>query len=496
VRKEVIMTRLRPPDFLPRDVLARPDFAEACDKRDLGEVLRISARWGGVGFTVSHLARRCQMSVGRVNDYIKGRKQAQSIEVFERVSDGLRIPGAMLGISRRTWEESDDLTAMPEDRKSVTSQREWLRTRRLLNNHRSELTQRALDLYPESVRLGRTGFLMPPHWRLESPVDLASVGVELIDAPASAVTGREAETLPLRPLRSPGKHYETYHRAMRDLDRPRLFENRICYRLLDAGWSASGGTLALGHMRYFDMIDTGEALAHELALAELDDNGAQKREPATWDRLPSRKLVGDPFDLSAYPLMLSISTLTIRRSRAGATFLLLRRGTGQVAIAGGMLSVMPTGVFQPASIMPSNEPEDLDMWHNMMREFSEEFLGNPEHDGNGDPIDYASEEPFRSLNGARNAGKIRVLSLGVGLDALNFVGDILTVAVFDADVFDEIFSGLVETNDEGTVTGHGSGSEQFTFDNATIDRLLTTEAMAPSGAACLSLAWQHRKFLI
>jgi hypothetical protein len=385
---------------------------------------------------------------------------------------------------------------MPEDRKSVTSQREWLRTRRLLNKHRSELTQRALDLAPESVRLGRTGLLMPPQWRLESPVDLASVGVELIDAPAPIVTGREAEKLPLRPLRSPGKHYETYHRAMRDLDRPRLFENRICYRLLDAGWSADRGKLTLGHMRYFDMIDTGEALAHELALAQLDENDTLKREAATWDTLPFRKLIGDPFDLSAYPLMLSISTLTIRRSRAGATFLLLRRGTGQVAIAGGMLSVMPTGVFQPASIIPSNKPEDLDMWHNMMREFSEEFLGNPEHDGNGDPIDYARQEPFRTLNVAQNAAKIRIQCLGLGLDALNLVGDILTVAVFDADVFDQIFNGLVETNDEGIVTRHGPDSEQFTFDSATIDRLLTTESMAPSGAACLSLGWRNRESIL
>jgi hypothetical protein len=36
-------------------------------------------------------------------------------------------------------------------------------------------------------------------------------------------------------------------------------------------------------------------------------------------------MVRDPFDLTTHPLMLSISTLTVRRSRAGTTFLLLRR---------------------------------------------------------------------------------------------------------------------------------------------------------------------------
>ncbi len=125
-----------------------------------------------------------------------------------------------------------------------------------------------------------------------------------------------------------------------------------------------------------------------------------------------------------------------------------------------------------------------------MREYSEEFLGNPEHDGSGDPIDYAIEEPFRSLDAARKAGKIRVFCLGAGIDALNLVGDIFTVAVFDDDVFDEIFNGLVDANEEGTVAS-GRNRRQFTFDGSTINDLLTTEAMAPSGAACLYLAWQH-----
>jgi hypothetical protein len=59
--------------------------------------------------------------------------------------------------------------------------------------------------------------------------------------------------------------------------------------------------------------------------------------------------------------------------------------------------------------MPTHDGHDFSMWHNMMREFSEEFLDNPEHDGNGDPIDYANQEPFRSLDAARNAGKINVM---------------------------------------------------------------------------------------
>jgi hypothetical protein len=252
---------------------------------------------------------------------------------------------------------------------------------------------------------------MPESWRLREPVDLTSVTLAWQeDAPAPVITGQHSETIPLRPLVTPGRRYTRYHRAMRDLDRPRLFENRLCYRLLnvDPG-DGSGGrvtiNLTLGNMCYFDMIDVGEALAHELAMVAVDPHGNVRPDQATWQRLPFRRLVRDPFDLSQYPLMISVSTLTVRKSSAGATFYLLRRNPQKVAIAGGMLSVFPTGVFQPASVISAPESPDFDLWRNVMREYSEEYLGNPEHDGDGPPIDYENTEPFRSLDAARRAGR-------------------------------------------------------------------------------------------
>jgi hypothetical protein len=487
------MARNRPPDYLPPDVLARPDFRAACNDRDLGAIFAIAAQRGGPGFTRSHIARRCEMGVSRVIDYIEGRTQAEKMELWERVSDGLHIPGVMLGMSPREWEES----ANSGNGAVMESQREWVRQRQLLNRNRSALTEIALSLYPEHIRLGRTGILMRDDWKPDNPIDLADVGIELVHPPTPVVTGRHAETLRVRPLADTGKPYESYHRAMRDLDRPRLFENRICYRLQNAQFSQDGGDLSLGYMRYFDMIDVGEALAHELAVTALDENGKPTRKPPAvlWEELPFRRFVGDPFDLASYPLLFSISTLTIRRSRARSTFMLLRRGVEKVAIAGGMLSVMPTGVFQPASITPTHDSADFDLWRNMMREYSEEFLGNPEHDGDGDPIDYENQEPFRSLNAARREGRIKLHYLGTGLDALNFVADALTVAVFDAETFDDIFRDMVDANEEGTVAKDGKTLENYVFDNVTIERLLATEAVAPSGAACLTLAGKHHAAL-
>ncbi len=435
-------SRRHQPPAPPPGFWERPEVAAAVAARDMGAVVRSYRRWTGASQTdISMLVGIPQPHVSELE---RGFRHVTALDLFERFADGLGIPRRLLGLAERS---EDGPPADGMDEHVASSQREWLRTRRMLNQHRPELTQLAARLYPPTIRLADTGILTPEAWRLEKPIDLSAIELALREAPPPLVTGRHGETRPLRPLVAPGRHYDKYHRAMRDL------------------------------------------------LASIDRDGNVREDRCSWERLPFRRLVRDPFDLQAYPLMLSISTLTIRRSRAGATFLLLRRGAGQVAIAGGMLSVMPTGVFQPASILPAPESPDFDLWRNMMREYSEEFLGNPEHDGSGDPIDYANEEPFRTLDAARRAGKIRVYCLGAGIDALNFVGDLFTVAIFDADVFDEVFDELVELNEEGTVTS-GPDHQQFAFEDSTIHDLLTTEPMAPSGAACLHLAWQHQALLL
>lgn len=71
---------------------------------------------------------------------------------------------------------------------------------------------------------------------------------------------------------------------------------------------------------------------------------------------------------------------------------------------------------------------------------------------------------------------------------MNYVGDIFTVAIFDSEVFDEVFGNMVEENEEGSVD-----RQVFTFDDRTISRLLETEPLVPSGAACLHLAREHRQ---
>jgi hypothetical protein len=128
-----------------------------------------------------------------------------------------------------------------------------------------------------------------------------------------------------------------------------------------------------------------------------------------------------------------------------------------------------------------------------MREYSEEFLGNEECGGDGLPIDYSSAEPFPAFDQARADGRLRVYSLGVAVDALTLAVELLTVAVVDADTYDELFDGIVERNDEGTVA-----STTVPFEEHTVRRLLDRKrhALAPAAAGCIQLAWEHRGVLL
>lgn len=88
--------------YIPDDLLQRPDFIRACAERNLGEIFRLSVKWAG--FSKSLISRRCELGISRVSDYIGGRSQARSLDVIERVSDGLHIPSSMLGLGRQPWE--------------------------------------------------------------------------------------------------------------------------------------------------------------------------------------------------------------------------------------------------------------------------------------------------------------------------------------------------------------------------------------------------------
>ncbi|MFB4306492.1 hypothetical protein [Actinomadura sp. GTD37] len=322
-------------------------------------------------------------------------------------------------------------------------EREWRAGRAALNRGRARLGEIASGLYPDAPRVAGTPLLCRDGWVPDAPIPLAGLRIGWDDRPAPPAVAGPADGLP--------DGYRTYAEAMAALAPPKVFEDRPAYRLLDA----APPVLRFGPARYFDGVNVGEAVAHELA--------------AGADGLRAR--VGDPCDLTRRAALCAITTVTVT---ASGSYVLHWRDPWKVAHAGGLHQVMPVGVFQPL------RDERPDPWACMVREYAEELLGADEDYGAGFVQD---EWPFhRAMTAAREEGRLRAHLLGLGVDPLTFALDLLTVVAVDDDVFADLFGGLVAVNAEGTVS------------TAPFDGTVPRPAQ-PAGAAALRLAWRHREAL-
>jgi hypothetical protein len=191
-------------------------------------------------------------------------------------------------------------------------------------------------------------------------------------------------------------------------------------------------------------------------------------------------------------VMMAVATLTIRLDRAtgAASFPLHWRDPAKVGHAGGMYQVIPAGIFQPSGEAQWNWRNGFDLWRCMLREYAEELLGADEdHDSERVPVDYAAWPFAARMTALREAGRVRAWCLGLGVDPLTFATDLLTVAVLDAEGYDELFGEMVGSNAEGTVIA------SWPFEEQAVTELLRDHPVQAAGAALLSLALHHRDVL-
>lgn len=381
----------------------------------------------------------------------------------------------------------------PPDPRVVAEQDHWLKVREALGARRRALAVEAEALYPDYRidGLHHSGVIAPPQWIPPAPVPLGHVVLDRLNDAPRVVTGIERASSAVRPLVSPDHRFRRYSHVIRDLARPSLFENRLCFRLLDVDWGSPALQLAFGTMGFFDALDTNEALAHETAQESLawDRAGEARITRLSWRRLSFRKLVGDPFDLQRRSLMGAVGTLTIRGGNSPSVVLHYRDGA-RVAGGGRMVHLLPAGVFQPSSVNPDSVATDFSIWRNIQREYAEEVLGHDEYDGTGDPIDY-DDHPFKAMDCALADARLRAYCLGVTLDALTLAGDILTVVVMEPDLHDALFVDAVEQNPEGAVP-----ARRIPFERNTLDQLFEAGCLSPGAAAALHLAWTHQTTLL
>ncbi len=164
------------------------------------------------------------------------------------------------------------------DPRVLADQDEWRQTRAALNANRAALTAVAASVYQPSWRLGETGLLAAAGWIPRQPVDLSAIKLEHhADAPAPLIDGTETQTEHVRPRTSLVRRYPRYTHAIRDLARPRLFENRMSWRLTDLEWTTGGGHMGFADTTYFAGVDTYEVVAHELPWWRSTSSGSGAR---------------------------------------------------------------------------------------------------------------------------------------------------------------------------------------------------------------------------
>ncbi len=100
----------RDPKVIAAALLGDPRMVEACGTHDVQAVIRLM-RSGGA--SLDDLARATGVGPSRLSDYEVAARQAHGFEIFERLSDGFRIPGRYWRLADRPWEEAGILTARP-----------------------------------------------------------------------------------------------------------------------------------------------------------------------------------------------------------------------------------------------------------------------------------------------------------------------------------------------------------------------------------------------
>ncbi|GAA4077119.1 helix-turn-helix transcriptional regulator [Actinomadura miaoliensis] len=100
--------RASDPIVIPDSLWQRPQMAEALRARSIGVVFRLVRQHAGASQTQIGIA--CGMSQGTVSIYMKqGGRQVQTLDVLERIADGLNMPDTArmtLGLAPRTFDPS------------------------------------------------------------------------------------------------------------------------------------------------------------------------------------------------------------------------------------------------------------------------------------------------------------------------------------------------------------------------------------------------------
>lgn len=87
---------------LPESLIENAEFVRACADHDMAQVFRMAQKCGGLSNLA--ISRMTAIKPENVSLIMKGKREVEDFQVYARISDGLGIPGALLGLAPRRWE--------------------------------------------------------------------------------------------------------------------------------------------------------------------------------------------------------------------------------------------------------------------------------------------------------------------------------------------------------------------------------------------------------
>ncbi|MFB7301370.1 helix-turn-helix domain-containing protein, partial [Streptomyces rubiginosohelvolus] len=93
----------QPPTALPRDFINQEDVHRALVDHDFGSVFRLARERAGISY--SRFATECDIKPNRVGELARGIGRITTFEKIVQIADALRIPGHLLGLAARPWEQ-------------------------------------------------------------------------------------------------------------------------------------------------------------------------------------------------------------------------------------------------------------------------------------------------------------------------------------------------------------------------------------------------------
>lgn len=266
------------PVEVPEWAWQRAEVREALRTRDIGAVFRYVQQYGGA--SQARIAAAVDMTQGRVNEVINGRREVSRLDVYERIADGLAMPDDarhLLGLAAsrdvRKGGAAFDLAAFPEVVRVYASQASAAEEIQRQAGTAAEidvLAVRGLGLVALNDALLRPSLTRPdgPRVRVllldpEAPA-LALRAAEIGESAESLAGGVRLAEARLREV-APGRRIEVYRYRILPTWRIIRLDTTMYVSAFDAGWeghesatykvmATPHGPLYRGFRRMFDAL--------------------------------------------------------------------------------------------------------------------------------------------------------------------------------------------------------------------------------------------------